>query len=120
MSFQTGQKLSYQRMLRAIGSFLDQERPDEFTVLEVPDGFSVVMGRGKGDSKLEEVHFTRATLADKAEQLMRGRRPSLRERQNNWGLSPSGYEDFLRALGFELDDSQAYGILIDDMNGNLL
>jgi hypothetical protein len=120
MSFQTGQKLSYQRMLRALGSYLDQERPGKFCILEVPDGFTVVVERSRLAPDLQEMHFTRGTLTEKAEQLMRGRRPSLRERAENWVLAPGGYEDFMRAIGFELDDSEAHGVLLRELESGIL
>lgn len=119
MGFQSGQTLSYQRMLRALGSYLDEERPKRITLIEVPDGFTLLTERNPDDPKLEERHFTRAELAKRSEQLMRAHHAQ-RDVRNAWRLSPSGYEDFLRALGFELDDAQAHAILLDELDDELL
>jgi hypothetical protein len=42
MASQTGQNLSYQRLLRAIGGHLDHDTPGCFRLLEMPDGFTVI------------------------------------------------------------------------------
>src|SRR5260370_28188704 len=115
MAFRTGPELSYQRMFRALGAYLDSQQPNRFSMLEVRDGFDLVLVRGVGRPQLEEVHFERRTLLDHAEQLTRGKKV-FDGRGGAWRLARNGRQDFLWALGFELDDSQAHGILLDELD----
>ena len=113
-------RMSYQRMLRAIGAYLDGERPDRFRVIEVPDGFEIVVERHGQPPELEEVHFSYETVLEQAERLMR-RRKLLGSRQHSgWALTSTSRQDFLRALGYELDDSRARFILVDEIEGGVL
>lgn len=120
MTPESQESLSYQRMLRAIGAKLDEERPVRFTILEVPGGFTVAWERRDPEPILEEAHFSHATLIEKAEHLMRGRRPAPRERSDRNPAAGRTREDALRALGFEFDDSLAHGILVNEDDAGLL
>lgn len=119
MTPESQESLSYQRMLRAIGAKLDEERPARFTILEVPGGFTVAWERRDPAPVLEEVHFSQATLLEKAAQLMRGRQSASRERSDH-GPIADRREDTLRALGFEFDDSLAHGVLVCEDDAGLL
>jgi hypothetical protein len=120
MASQSGQEVSYQRLLRALGGYLDQEPPGRFKVIEVLDGFTLVLERGAGKPLLQQVHFERTTLAEQAEQLVRGRRVFSRTSNHSWPLCRAGHQDLLRALGYELDDSEAREISMDEFEDGLL
>jgi hypothetical protein len=115
-----GQEVSYQRLLRALGGYLDQEPPGRFRVLEVLEGFTVLVERGGGRPLVQQVHFERTTLAQQAEQLVRGRKVFSKGPSENWHLCRSGHQDFLRALGYELDDSEARGLSVDELEDGLV
>lgn len=120
-----GSKFSYYVMLRALGAWLDEERPKRFTVLETVDGFSVVLTQnGSGKPQLTEVHFDRDTLSEREKRLREKRRilgsPFGGGNNTTWSLAPSGRQDFFRALGYELDDAQASGIILDELDDQLL
>lgn len=112
--------LPYQLLLRAIGAALDEEQPARSTIIETPEGFTVVWERWVPDPAQEEVYFTRTTLVEKADQLMRGRRSIARARATRTQVREPSYENMLRALGFEFDDCQAHGILVNEVAGGLL
>lgn len=120
MTSEASEPLSYQRMLRAIGATLDDERPARFTIIEIPDGFTLVWERWDPTPVFEEVQLSQAALIEMAGQLMRGRRSSLRERRNQATATEPAYENVLRALGFEFDDSLAHGVLVTTVDGGLL
>jgi hypothetical protein len=85
----------------------------------MPDGFTVITERG-AKPQLEELHFERATLAEQADQLMRGRNVFVGRQRHEWALCRAGHEDFLRALGFELDDSEARAVSMDELADGLV
>lgn len=120
MTAETQETLSYQRMLRAVGSKLDDVQPRRFRIVEVPGGFTLVFERWDPEPALQEEHFSQATLLEKAEQLMRGRKPVQRGIPPRWSLTQASYEDSLRALGFELDDCLAHGIFINEVEDGLI
>lgn len=120
MALNADPQVLYQHTLRAIGSFLDQEEPVRFCILEVSDGFTAILTHGSGRPRLREMHFGVDALADRAEQLIHGRRMLGTKRGNAWALVNTGRQDFLRALGFELDDSKARSILIDELDDAVL
>jgi hypothetical protein len=109
-------------MLRAVGAFLDEEPSCRITVAEVPDGFIVRMQRTVHKLEPQIHHFKRDTLNEQIDQLMRqrkdlGTRP---HHQGVWSYFPNGHQDFLRALGYELDDSHAHGVLIDELEDGII
>jgi hypothetical protein len=120
MTSQSGQEVSYQRLLRALGGYLDHEPAGRFKVIEVIDGFTLIIERGTGKPQIQQVHFERNTLAEQAEQLVRGRRVFTRASNHSWPLCRTGHQDFLRALGYELDDSEAREVAMDEFETGLL
>jgi hypothetical protein len=120
-----GSKHSYYVMLRALGAWLDEEKPDHFTILETVDGFSVVLSnKAARGPELSEVHFDRETLTEREKRLVEKRRilgnPFGSSNEGNWRLSPNGRQDFLRALGYELDDAEASGLILDELDDQML
>jgi hypothetical protein len=117
---QPTEKVAYQGVLRALGAYLDQESMSRFRLIEVPDGFTLVLEAGGAEPHLREVHFSTASLLEQGEQLARGRKMFGGKYQERWSLASTGHQDFLRALGNELDRYQAHDILIDELEDGLL
>jgi hypothetical protein len=121
-----GSKYSYYLMLRALGAWLDEESPRRFTALETVDGFSVVLtGHGSGRPEISEVHFDRETLTEREKRLVERHRIlgnpfGTAGEGGQWHLAPSGRQDFLRALGYELDDADASGVILDELDDQLI
>jgi hypothetical protein len=120
-----GTKYSYYTMLRALGAWLDEEKPRRFTVLETVDGFTVILTQhGSGKPTLVEVHFDRQSLGDRERRMVEKRRilgnPFGNSHERAWTLSQYGRQDFMRALGYELDDAEAQGLILDELDDRLL
>ncbi|MGI8824183.1 MAG: hypothetical protein ACR2JC_00790 [Chloroflexota bacterium] len=111
---------SFQRLLRAIGAYLDQEQPKHFRLIEEHDSFTVVTEDGDRQPNLTLTRFDIAETAERAEQLVHGRKVSGKAQSRPWPLAGTSREDALRALGFELDDAGAHGIAIDEGQDELL
>ncbi len=112
--------LSYEPLLRAVGAILDERSPARFSLLETPGAFTLLLQRWNGEPPLDSVHLDHVGLLEQAEQLVRRRQPPLRHRRNTWALADGRYEDALRSLGFELDDSRAHSILLNELGNGLL
>lgn len=111
----------YQLTLRAIGAWLDDRKPAYFTLFETPDGFSVVATALQIPPTPEEAHFRFGSLAQQHEQL-RKYRGKMHEAAED-GVPPlfaSGRQDFLHALGFELDDAGAEAIVVDQLDDSVV
>jgi hypothetical protein len=117
-----GQEQSYQWMLRALGAFLDEEPSCRLSLAEVPDGFLVRMQRALHKLEPKVMHFKRETLVQQLDHLMQRHRPvpPRAHHQGVWSHFPNGHQDFLRALGFELDQASAHGILIDELEDGIV
>lgn len=120
MAFQAGRQASYERALRALGAYLDREAKGKFKLIEVPEGFTLILQRGSSRPELHELHFPTATLMEQADQLPRNRKLLGSRYQSGWSVSPTGHQDFLRALGHELDGSQARTIVLDELECDVL
>lgn len=121
MSVEPGQENTYQWLLRALGAYLDEEPSCRISLAEVSDGFLVRLQRAlhKLDPQVE--HFKRDTLQEQLVRLQRERKHSTRARhQGVWSSFPNGHQDFFRALGYELDQAQARGILIDELEDGVV
>ncbi len=112
---------TYQWLLRALGAYLDEEPSCRISLAEVSDGFLVRLQRAlhKLDPHVE--HFKRETLHDQIERLATERKHSQHARhQGVWATFPNGHQDFFRALGYELDQANARGILIDELEDGVV
>ena len=107
-------------MLRAIGAYLDDEHPRRFCLLEDRDGFHVIREYGGDGKNLQETHLSYAQINQEADRLMRRRRLLGTKYRGNWSLSSTGRQEFLRALGYELDEARAHYILVDEADQSLL
>jgi hypothetical protein len=121
MSVETSQENTYQWLLRALGAYLDEEPSCRISLAEVSDGFLVRLQRAlhKLDPQVE--HFQRNTLQEQLQRLRSERKHTVRARhQGVWSSFPNGHQDFFRALGYELDQAQARGILIDELEDGVV
>jgi hypothetical protein len=103
----------YQECLRALGSWLDERHAAQFTVLETPENFIVILEGGPNGVDVEEVHFTRRELLKRDREMTGKRALIFRDDENevsNLTVEAAGYRDVLRALGAELDEAKGDGI----------
>jgi hypothetical protein len=122
MGAENGQEQTYQWMLRALGAFLDQEPSCRISLAEVPEGFVVRLQRGLHKLEPTVLRLSRRTLVAHLGQLKQ-HRPSAQTRphhQGIWTHFPNGHQDFFRALGYELDQASAHGILLDELEEGLV
>lgn len=104
---------TYQNRLRVIGDHLDEGRYQAISVFEIEGGF-IVRATRHGARRPEALEFP----DDQFPELMRkaidtrGERQSYARRQS---VLPTGYEDFLRALGFLLDNQMASNIMLCEL-----
>ncbi len=114
------ERVPYQATLRAIGAHMDDIDASRINLLEVADGF-MVRYEGKGtDGELAVVHLRHTDLLSLTHELerKRKRRPFSLFQANQ---EPGGsYENILRALGFELDQAEAYSLLIDELDDGMI
>jgi hypothetical protein len=117
MSIDVASKNMYQWMLRALGAYLDEEPSCRISMTEVPDGFLVRLQRALHRLEPQVLHFKRESLKEQLDQLMRAKRPGgpRSHHQGVWSHFPNGHQDFLRALGYELDQASAHSIFIDEL-----
>jgi hypothetical protein len=121
MTVDTNRENTYQWLLRALGAYLDEEPSCRISLAEVSDGFLVRLQRAlhKLDPQVE--HFKRETLKEQIDKLTSQRKPGPRARhQGVWSSFPNGHQDFFRALGYELDQANARGILIDELEDGIV
>lgn len=111
---------SYQHALRAIGIYLDQEQPRRFTLIEATGGYTLILQHGEDPPELHEANFSSSDIDKMNRQFMRGRRVMGNKYSASWRLVASGRQDFLRALGFELDDSHARSLALDELDDGIL
>ena len=122
MGAEVGREKTYQWMLRALGAFLDEEPSCRISMAEVPDGFLVRMQRALHKLEPKVLHFKRETLIEQLDHLMQQRKPSVAHahHQGIWTHFPNGHQDFMRALGYELDQAGAFGILMDELEDGMV
>jgi hypothetical protein len=105
----------YQWLLRAIGAFLDREGAAHIQIMEIGDGFAVRYERAgdASDLRLQHVGFDELLqVKARMEADRTGRRES--------GEQTGRYQDFLRALGYDLEQASAYFILLDEVDDDFL
>lgn len=104
---------TFQNRLRVLGRYIDDERLHSITLIEVSDGFLLRATRDTNPWPLL-VEFD-----DRKISKMLRRAPELRGAPQPYrettDLIPDGYENMLRALGFELDQRIAENIVITEL-----
>jgi hypothetical protein len=104
---------TYQNRLRVLGRFIDAEMLHSITLIEIADGFIL---RAMRDTNpwplLIEFDDRKTSKMLRRAPDDRGSQPPHRESRD---LIPDGYENMLRALGFELDQRIAENIVITEL-----
>ena len=102
-------RLSYQPLLRALGAWLDNSNACNVNLIETSTGFNVRYGVGEDPLQLRKFILTHAEL-EHLEAAMKERRP----------INPSGrYQDFFRALGYEIDAQAGAYMVLDEVEDNI-
>lgn len=101
-------RMSYQTLLRALGAWLDANNACNINLIETSTGFIMRYGVGQDTLLLNRYILTYAEL-EHLEAAMRERR----------ALQPSGrYQDFFRALGYEIDQQAGASMVLDEIEDN--
>lgn len=104
---------SYQNRLRAIGRQLDVGAHSAVNLFEVPGGF-LVRAIGPDARTPSAMEFPDADFPELLARGFANRGESARSPRPH-PLLPTGYEDFLRALGHRLDERHAEAITIAEL-----
>jgi hypothetical protein len=117
-----GQEDTYQWLLRALGAYLDEQPSCRISVAEDSDGFTVRLQRALHKLEPQVERFKRETLKEQLQELFdKPKKQSERARhQGLWARFPNGHQDFFRALGYELDEASARGILVDELEDGIV
>ena len=106
---------TYQNRLRVIGRQLDLGGYGAINLLEVPGG-SLVRAMGPGARAPEALEFPLSEVPVMLAEAIAGRGEGARDHRPH-PLLPTGYEDFLRALGHRLDAQQSEAITVAELEG---
>jgi hypothetical protein len=118
---EAGRENTYQWLLRSLGAYLDREPSCRISLAEVSDGFLVRLQRALHKLEPQVEHLKRETLVEQLHELMARKPVGPRVRhQGIWSRFPNGHQDFFRALGYELDQSSARGILVEELEDGLV
>jgi hypothetical protein len=102
-------RMSYQQLLRALGAWLDKSNACNINLIETSTGFIVRYGVGDDTLLLRKFILTHAEL-EHLETVMKERR----------SIDRSGrYQDFLRALGYEIDALGGAYVVLDEIEDQL-
>jgi hypothetical protein len=105
----------YQWLLRAVGDYLDSAGARHIQIMELSGGFAVryEVGADPPAHRLVELSYDELLqFRSRMEGARAGRRPT---------NEPQGrYQDFLRALGHDLEQAGAYFILLDEVGDDFL
>lgn len=118
--------VSYQRVLRTVGAYLDEYAASHVSLIETKDGFAVRTDRPGNGSVSDVVEFGYEDLVQRNSLLTRrrgrGAMAAARPQHLTSGVRSldAMYQDLLRALGWELDSSSAYNVLVEEVNSMLL
>jgi hypothetical protein len=117
---QQGSRPTYQNALRAIGRYFDRNIYRHVLVSEVDDGFIArafpgQQARLKPEGIALPMSDVLALIA--TQEQARGFLPADVKMPP---LCPTGYEDFFRSLGFDLDGAQASNVSVVELSGGFL
>lgn len=106
------QRIPYQQALRSLGAYLDEIGACWVKVIEERRGYLVCYQRDRDrpDVKAERFAYTDVLALQTEEEALRGSGEQVDTFERD-----TGYQDFLRALGHELDEAEAYEILLDEL-----
>ncbi len=104
---------TYQNRLRVLGRHIDAERLHSITLIEIPAGF-VLRATRATDPWPVLFEFDDRKLAKLLRRAPEQRGMPAPYREASY-LIPDGYENMLRALGFELDQRIAENVVITEL-----
>ncbi len=113
------ERVPYQAVLRALGSWLDDRRAKRVNVLEAMGGFAVRYQLDSANADTESFFLAYNRLLSLADELENRRKRRAFPRLGREAPQAT-YENLLRALGYELDGIDAYSILIDEVDEGML
>ncbi len=114
------QRPTYQESLRAIGHFLDGQVYRHVLLYEMPEGFVVRALQGaSGDLAPDAIEVPLDDVAALIDRYREHRSTEQKEPPRP-PLCPTGYEDFFRALGYELDMAGAILVRIVELSAGIL
>jgi hypothetical protein len=118
---ESGRENTYQWLLRSLGAYLDREPSCRISLAEVNEGFLVRLQRALHKLEPQVELLRRESLVDQLNELLTRKPAGPRVRhQGIWSRFPNGHQDFFRALGYELDQSSARGILVEELEDGLV
>lgn len=106
----------YEEWLRIIGRHLDVNGYDTLVLFETRGGF-VVRASGENGRDPDALEFPKAEFGSLKEEAVSARGEGERHHTRS-RILPTGYEDFLRALGSRLDRRMADAIVICELVGS--
>lgn len=109
---------TYQNRLRVIGYQLDTERYRDAAIFEIDGGF-VVRAMAKGGTRAEALEYPDSQFEKLMQDAVDDRGHGEGHERHSTVL-PTGYQDFLRALGFLLDNQSAIGFTIIELESHIL
>ena len=116
----TGARPTYQDALRAIGRYFDRNVYRHVLVSEVEDGYIARAFPGQlGSLKAEGIALPMSDVMALIGSQEQVRGVTVSEVKMP-PLCPTGYEDFFRALGFDLDAAAASNVCIVELSGGIL
>ena len=101
--------------MRVIGRHLDQYHFHSVNILEVEGGF-IVRASVAGRTTVETLEFVDNQFPQLLANAVAARGEGERQQSGGGGLLPTGYEDFLRAVGYELDQRAAEAVTISQLD----
>lgn len=114
-------RVPYQMMLRVIGQDLDRLHASNIRLIETSSGFAVQYVSDTSRAEIADLIFS---FEDLLPRTRTGRfQPMLRHPRGGAKRFRHGkptYQDFLRALGYELEEAGAYSILMDELDDGYL
>jgi hypothetical protein len=108
-------KRTYQNELRAIGRHCDDNSFRTICICEVTDGFILRAFHDIADpASVDAIEIPDSDLQNLIlKNFTAQSAPSSKSRSP---LCPTGYEDFFRALGYELEENQAKAVTVQEMD----
>ncbi len=116
-----GQNLPYQETLRAIGRYFDEQVYRNILVCEVADGYiaRAFPMAATETAKAEGLQFLHEDITALVKRSREVRNP-IPDFVKMPPLCPTGYEDFMRAVGWEIDGAAVHLISIVEMKEGIL
>jgi hypothetical protein len=114
------ERQSYQGSLRALGRYLDSNIYRHIVVVETEDGGFIVRAFADGGNlKADGIELPMSDLVSLIDSHAQTRGLALPEVKTP-PLCPTGYEDFFRALGYELDAIRVTGLRLIELSTGIL